>query len=68
MSSSGEGGTALVFFIGGCTYSEISALRFLSSRGDQGEAAKVNLFVCVCVCIQTVHKIISNSHTIIVFY
>lgn len=31
-----EGGTALVFFIGGCTYSEIAALRFLSSRVDQG--------------------------------
>lgn len=32
-----EGGTALVFFIGGCTYSEIAALRFLSSRVDQGK-------------------------------
>ncbi|KAG0729931.1 Vacuolar protein sorting-associated protein 33A [Chionoecetes opilio] len=31
-----EGSTALVFFIGGCTYSEIAALRFLSSRVDQG--------------------------------
>ncbi|XP_037796151.1 vacuolar protein sorting-associated protein 33A-like [Penaeus monodon] len=36
VQSGGEGGTALVFFIGGCTYSEIAALRFLTSRVDQG--------------------------------
>lgn len=37
VQSGGEGGTALVFFIGGCTYSEIAALRFLTSRVDQGK-------------------------------
>ncbi|XP_066982129.1 vacuolar protein sorting-associated protein 33A isoform X1 [Macrobrachium rosenbergii] len=36
VQSGTDGGTALVFFIGGCTYSEIAALRFLSSRVDQG--------------------------------
>ena len=36
IQSAGEGGTALVFFIGGCTYSEIAALRFLNSKVDQG--------------------------------
>ncbi|XP_045606207.1 vacuolar protein sorting-associated protein 33A [Procambarus clarkii] len=36
VQSGSEGGTALVFFIGGCTYSEIAALRFLTSRVDQG--------------------------------
>ncbi|KAK8743146.1 hypothetical protein OTU49_001558 [Cherax quadricarinatus] len=36
VQSGGEGGTALVFFIGGCTYSEIAALRFLTTRVDQG--------------------------------
>lgn len=42
-----EGGTALVFFIGGCTYSEIAALRFLSSRVDQGGFV---VFEASCVC------------------
>lgn len=47
VQSGGEGGTALVFFVGGCTYSEIAALRFLTSRVDQGEVnyLKRQLFI-----------------------
>ncbi|CAL4184387.1 unnamed protein product, partial [Meganyctiphanes norvegica] len=36
VQSGSEGGTCLVFFIGGCTYSEVAALRFLSQKVDQG--------------------------------
>ncbi|XP_076028832.1 vacuolar protein sorting-associated protein 33A-like [Oratosquilla oratoria] len=36
MQSTSEGSTALVFFIGGCTYSEVAALRFLGTKVDQG--------------------------------
>ncbi|MCL4118322.1 UNVERIFIED_CONTAM: hypothetical protein GTU68_044659 [Idotea baltica] len=35
-SIAGEPSTALICFIGGCTYSEVAALRFLSSKIDQG--------------------------------
>ena len=39
----------LVFFVGGCTYGEIAALRFLSEHVE-GERKGVCVCVCVCVC------------------
>ena len=37
----------LVFFIGGCTYAEISALRFLAQREDG---------MCLCACASIFHR------------
>ena len=38
----------LVFFLGGCSFAEISALRYLASR-EEGEVC-----MCVCVCVHLI--------------
>ncbi len=44
-SSIEETKVTLVFFLGGCTYAEISALRFLSKRDDCELSVYTGLFV-----------------------
>lgn len=39
----------LVFFIGGCTYAEISALRFLSQQEDCKECFNSYIFFAYCM-------------------
>ena len=47
-----------MFFIGGCTYSEIAALRFLSSRVDQGRGF-VNLLLFFNLLLHDCNLVVS---------
>ena len=56
----GSGGNdkpvVLVYFIGGCTYAEIAALRFLASRREDGETL-------VCGSHPVQHLLYMNMHS-----
>ena len=41
----------LVFFIGGCTFAEVAALKFLSSFKDEGKSAILTILTISCMTL-----------------